>query len=96
MRPRLESVLTWFVPNRFNKFLDSQCVLCTEPLTVILRVTTLAGFLRRLGWFMSRANPTWRIKIDGARPQNPRNPYVVVSNHLALATYRLLAHCHGK
>ena len=48
-------------------------------------------FLRRLGWFMSRANPTWRIKIDGARPQNPRNPYVVVSNHLALADIPIIS-----
>ena len=40
------------------------------------------GYLfRRLGYFMTKVNPAWDIQVEGAFPENPRLPYVVVSNH---------------
>jgi 1-acyl-sn-glycerol-3-phosphate acyltransferase len=38
-------------------------------------------WFRRLGATMTGVNPAWTIMIDGKYPSNPRNPYVVVSNH---------------
>lgn len=40
-------------------------------------------FLRFLGRSMTYVNPFWEIEVDGAFPENPRNPYVCVSNHLS-------------
>ena len=48
-------------------------------------------FLRRLGWCMSRANRAWRIEIDGIKLKNPRNPYVVVCNHLSLTDIPIIS-----
>lgn len=40
------------------------------------------GFLmRKLGHMMTIVNPMWKIRILGTYPENPRLPYVVVSNH---------------
>ena len=39
--------------------------------------------LRLLGRAMTYINPFWDIEVDGDFPENPRNPYVVVSNHLS-------------
>lgn len=36
---------------------------------------------RRLGAAMTRVNPAWKIRIEGRFPDDPRHPYVVVSNH---------------
>jgi len=41
--------------------------------------------LRRLGRAMTYVNPFWQIELDGEFPENPRNPYVCVSNHLSQA-----------
>ena len=44
------------------------------------------GYLfRRLGWAMTRVNPSWQVTISGEYPEDPRLPYVVVSNHQSLA-----------
>jgi 1-acyl-sn-glycerol-3-phosphate acyltransferase len=40
-------------------------------------------FLRRLGRTLTYVNPLWDIEVDGAFPDDPRAPYVVVSNHLS-------------
>lgn len=39
--------------------------------------------LRILGRLITYVNPFWDIKVDGHFPENPRHPYVVVSNHLS-------------
>ena len=39
--------------------------------------------LRILGRCLTYVNPFWDIEVDGAFPENPRNPYVCVSNHLS-------------
>ena len=36
---------------------------------------------RRLGAAMTRVNPAWEVEIEGAMPDDPRAPYVVVCNH---------------
>ncbi|TVR28515.1 MAG: 1-acyl-sn-glycerol-3-phosphate acyltransferase [Balneolaceae bacterium] len=40
---------------------------------------------RKLGYFMSKVNPNWKIEIEGEKAIDDRNPYVVVSNHLSNA-----------
>ena len=81
---RVESAYTWVV-------LVSLIALWL-PMTAIARTFDRdparypsGRFFRRLGWWMSRANRAWRIEIDGEKLENPRNPYVVVCNHLAMA-----------
>lgn len=46
---------------------------------------------RRLGKVMTIANPLWKLKISGQKNINPRNPYVIVSNHQSFADIPLIA-----
>jgi 1-acyl-sn-glycerol-3-phosphate acyltransferase len=39
---------------------------------------------RRLGLFLVRVNPNWKVEISGETIDNPRNPYVVVANHQSM------------
>ncbi len=48
-------------------------------------------WFRRLGIAMTKANPSWRLHISGERIANPRNPYVVVSNHQSHADIPLIS-----
>ena len=42
-------------------------------------------WFRRIGSLPTRLTPLWRIRVEGADlVTNPRNPYVVVSNHQSL------------
>jgi len=49
-------------------------------------------WFRRLGVAMTRVNPAWRLNIGGHRPEDPRNPYMVVSNHQSMADIPLISH----
>ncbi|PIE32916.1 MAG: 1-acyl-sn-glycerol-3-phosphate acyltransferase [Ilumatobacter coccineus] len=41
-----------------------------------------AGYrFRRLAVILHKLNPLWKFKVSGKIPDNPRNPYVVISNH---------------
>ncbi len=40
---------------------------------------------RKLGYFISKVNPTWNVNIEGGEDIDDRHPYVVVSNHLSNA-----------
>lgn len=40
---------------------------------------------RKLGYFISKLNPNWKVEIEGEEKINDRNPYVIVSNHLSNA-----------
>ncbi len=43
-------------------------------------------WFRRLGCAMTRVNPFWKVHIEGIEHvTDPRNPYVVVSNHQSMA-----------
>ena len=68
------------------------------PLLAVIRVFdrdparyTTGRWFRRLGMMMTRVNPSWRLQIAGDFPANPRNPYVVVSNHQSMADIPLLS-----
>ncbi len=87
---RVESALTWLVlVSLIVLWLPMTAVACTldrDPARY-----PSGRFFRRLGWWMSRANRAWRIEIDGEKLENPRNPYVVVCNHLALADIPIIS-----
>ncbi|MDZ7718933.1 MAG: lysophospholipid acyltransferase family protein [Balneolaceae bacterium] len=40
---------------------------------------------RKLGLFISRVNPNWKISIEGDTKIDDRHPYVIVSNHMSNA-----------
>ena len=46
---------------------------------------------RKLGFFISKVNPNWKIEIEGEANIDDRNPYVVVSNHLSNADIPLIS-----
>lgn len=48
-------------------------------------------WFRRLGVAMTKVNPQWRVRLNGEMPANPRNPYVVVSNHQSHADIPILS-----
>ncbi|MFV1980558.1 MAG: lysophospholipid acyltransferase family protein, partial [Rhodothermia bacterium] len=48
---------------------------------------------RNLGLVITKVNPLWKIEVIGAdKVKNPRNPYVVVSNHQSMADVVVLNH----
>ena len=48
-------------------------------------------WFRRLGMLMTKVNPAWKIDISGATPEDPRLPYVVVSNHQSMADIPIIS-----
>jgi 1-acyl-sn-glycerol-3-phosphate acyltransferase len=53
---------------------------------------TTGRWFRRLGVAMTKVNPAWRLTFGGFRPENPRTPYMVVSNHQSMADIPLISH----
>jgi 1-acyl-sn-glycerol-3-phosphate acyltransferase len=49
-------------------------------------------WFRRLGVAMTRVNPFWQVELSGEHIDDPRHPYVVVSNHQSLADIPLISH----
>lgn len=45
---------------------------------------------RQIGVFTFMVNPLWTVRISGVKIENPRRPYVVVSNHESFADILLL------
>lgn len=77
------------------------CILIWFPVMVVLLLVTgpfdrgryLVGYVfRRIGPAMATLNPLWRFRYSGTMPQNPRRPYVVVSNHESFADILLISH----
>lgn len=69
------------------------------PVLLLVRLTDrdaalyrTGRFFRLLGVAMTKVNPLWHIEFSGERIPNPRNPYVVVSNHQSLADIPILSH----
>ena len=90
LRSAFESACTWVA----LVFL----ILLWIPMTAVARVLDrepglyrCGRFFRRLGAAMSSVNRAWRIKYEGLDLDNPRNPYIVVSNHLALADIPIIS-----
>jgi len=46
---------------------------------------------RRLGAAMTRVNPYWDVRLEGDYPEDPRRPYVVVSNHQSLGDIAVIS-----
>jgi len=74
-------------------------ILVWLPLLALSRITDrdpvryrTGRLFRRLGVAMTRVNPAWRLEITGGPVSNPRNPYVVVSNHQSFADIPLVSH----
>jgi 1-acyl-sn-glycerol-3-phosphate acyltransferase len=87
------SVWQWFV-------IGAMIVLWL-PLMALVRLVTLpfdrdaywTGFLfRKIGNISFALSPLWSAKVTGTMPANPRNPYVVVSNHESFVDILLISH----
>lgn len=73
--------------------------LLTFPVMILLYLITvwkdpgryLVGrVFRQIGVVTFKVNPLWTVRISGAMVENPRRPYVVVSNHESFADILLL------
>lgn len=80
----LASVIIWIAV--------SLLVICWLPLLAVVRLFDrdpglyrTGRMFRRLGLFISRVNPNWKISIEGDLEIDDRNPYVIVSNHMSNA-----------
>lgn len=79
----VKSILIWTM--------SSILIALWVPLLAVMRVFDRDPALyqtgrmyRRLGLFLVRVNPLWRVRLSGIKLDNPRNPYVVVGNHQSL------------
>jgi 1-acyl-sn-glycerol-3-phosphate acyltransferase len=79
----LKSIYIWTV--------SAILILIWVPILAVMRLFDLDPALyrtgrmyRRLGLFLVRVNPNWKVEISGETIDNPRNPYVVVANHQSM------------
>lgn len=77
------------------------CILLWFPLLVIVRLVTApfdpgryipGRIFRKIGPAMATLNPLWRFRYSGTMPENPRRPFVVVSNHESFSDILLISH----
>jgi 1-acyl-sn-glycerol-3-phosphate acyltransferase len=77
------------------------CVAIWLPLMALVRVVTApfdksryaVGYLfRKLAVVHQKLNPLWRFSVSGDLPDDPRRPYVVVSNHESFVDILLISH----
>src|SRR4051812_21046607 len=77
------------------------CILVWFPVMAIVRLLTapfdrgnyITGYIfRRIGSATAMLNPLWRFRYSGTLPENPRRPYVVVSNHESFADILLISY----
>ncbi|HTS88889.1 MAG TPA: lysophospholipid acyltransferase family protein [Gemmatimonadales bacterium] len=89
----LVSIWTWFVLGA--------CLLLWLPILALVRLVTApfdrglywAGFLfRKIAVVTAGLNPLWHFRVSGTLPLDPRNPYVVVSNHESFVDILLISH----
>lgn len=87
------SVWSWFA--------FGLCVAVWVPLVAVTYVVTYPfdrgrywpGYLyRKMPVAHQMLNPLWRFRVTGDLPADPRNPYVVVSNHESFADILLISH----
>ncbi len=86
------SVWAWFV--------FGSCVLLWVPMMAITWLVTLpfdrarwwTGYLyRKMPVVVEKLNPLWHFRVTGDLPEDPRNPYVVVSNHESFVDILLIS-----
>jgi 1-acyl-sn-glycerol-3-phosphate acyltransferase len=77
------------------------CVLLWFPVVLVARLLTapfdsgryVPGLIfRKIAVAMAALNPLWHFRYSGALPQDPRRPYVVVSNHESFSDILLISH----
>ncbi len=51
-------------------------------------------FFRKIAVTMATLNPLWKFRISGVMPENPRRPFVAVSNHESFVDILLISHLH--
>jgi 1-acyl-sn-glycerol-3-phosphate acyltransferase len=77
------------------------CIALWLPLMAVVWLVTApfdpsrywTGYLfRKLTVVHQRLNPLWTFRVGGTMPANPRNPYVVVSNHESFVDILLISH----
>ena len=77
------------------------CVLLWFPVLVVTRVLTapfdpgryIPGLIfRKIGPAMASLNPLWHFRYSGTLPEDPRRPFVVVSNHESFSDILLISH----
>jgi 1-acyl-sn-glycerol-3-phosphate acyltransferase len=90
MRTTLLSLWVWFAIGIL--------LLLWVPIMAVARLVdrdpalyTAGLTLRWLGRSMTYVNPFWDIDVEGPFPDDPRNPYVVVSNHFSQADPPIIA-----
>lgn len=76
-------------------------VIVWTPMVAIVRLVTApfdrgayaAGLLfRKLAVAHQRLTPLWTFRVEGSVPDDPRRPYVVVSNHESFVDILLISH----
>ena len=89
MRIALQSIVTWIA--------ILMLMALWLPLLALLRLFDrdparyrTGRWFRRLGKIMTRLNP-WKIEISGATIDDPRHPYIVVSNHQSSADIPIIS-----
>jgi 1-acyl-sn-glycerol-3-phosphate acyltransferase len=77
------------------------CILLWFPVVLVARLLTapfdsgryVPGLIfRKIAVAMASVNPLWHFRYSGALPENPRRPYVVVSNHESFSDILLISH----
>src|SRR5215212_254220 len=77
------------------------CILLWFPVVLLARLLTapfdsgryIPGLIfRKIAVAMASMNPLWHFRYSGALPQDPRRPYVVVSNHESFSDILLISH----
>ena len=76
------------------------CMVILFPVMILLRLVTapfdpgryiVGRVFRYIGVIVERLNPLWRLRLSGVQIENPRHPYVVVSNHESFADILLIS-----
>jgi 1-acyl-sn-glycerol-3-phosphate acyltransferase len=77
------------------------CVLLWLPILALIRALAApfdhghywAGlFFRKIAVVTATLNPLWRFRVSGTMPENPRRPFVAVSNHESFVDILLISH----
>ena len=77
------------------------CIILWFPVVLVARLLTapfdsgryVPGLIfRKIAVAMAAVNPLWHFRYSGALPQDPRRPYVVVSNHESFSDILLISH----
>ena len=76
-------------------------ILLWFPIVLVARLLTapfdsgryVPGLIfRKIAVVMASVNPLWHFRYSGGLPQDPRRPYVVVSNHESFSDILLISH----